>query len=63
MRIQIKVYPNAKEQKIIKGDIWKIYVKAPAKDGKANKELVKLLNKENAKLVKGFKSRNKVIEI
>lgn len=68
--IELKVIPNSKQSLIIKdGEIFRIYVKKPAADNKANKELIRLLadyfkvKKNNIKIVKGEKSRNKLIEI
>ena len=69
MRCQIKVQPNSKSQIIqtdIDGKIQKIYLKSPAKDNKANNELIKLLSKHfksKVKIIKGRTSKNKTIEI
>ena len=70
MKINIKIIPNAKKDKIIQdaGNL-KVYVTAPAVDGKANKALVELVAdhfdvaKSSVKIIKGEKSRNKVLEI
>ncbi|PIN80255.1 hypothetical protein COV11_04370 [Candidatus Woesearchaeota archaeon CG10_big_fil_rev_8_21_14_0_10_30_7] len=65
--IKIKLKPNSKENKIIsKGTIWEIKIKEPAIDNRANKELVKFLKKElkkQVRIVKGMKSKEKIIEI
>jgi len=47
----------------------KIYVKSPPAGGKANKELIEVLSdflkvkKKNIRIIKGEKSREKVIEV
>ncbi len=68
--IEIKVIPNSKKSVVIKeNEKLKVYVKKPAVDNKANKEAIELLaeffkvKKNNIKIIKGEKSRDKVIEI
>ena len=68
--INIKVIPKAKKQKIVQEENrLKVYLKSPPEDGKANKELIKVLseyfktNKERIQIIKGKFSRNKVIKI
>lgn len=68
MIIQVKVYPGSGREEIIKISEkgYKAYLKKPAKDNKANLELLKLLKhyfKGNIKIIKGLKSRNKIIEV
>jgi uncharacterized protein len=68
MRIAISVRPNSSKQEIIKMDKqnYKIYLKKPATEGKANKELINLLKKyfkSPVKLISGFSSKNKIIEV
>ena len=68
MKIKIKVKPNFKENRIekINDKEYVVCVKSVAKEGKANVELVKELKKylkQNVKIVSGFKSRNKIIEV
>lgn len=76
MKIKIKVTPNSKNMGIIKEknkgkneEIWKIKIDAPAEKGKANKRLIEILSdyfkipKNKIKIIKGRKSRNKIIEI
>jgi uncharacterized protein (TIGR00251 family) len=68
MRIKLKVKPNSIKEEIIKinEDEYMVYLKSPPKEGKANLELLKLLKryfKKPVKIVFGFNSRNKVIEI
>lgn len=45
---------------------YKVYLKKPAEDGKANIELLKMLKKHfkvDVKIVRGLKNRNKIVEI
>lgn len=75
MKIDIKVIPGAKknavkqERDMWEGDTWKVYVNAPAVDGKANKALIALLaeyfqvRKSRIEITKGLKSRYKTISI
>ncbi len=70
MIIQVKAIPNAKKN-VIKQDgaVLKIFLNAPAVDGKANKALVELLadhfdvKKNQIAIIKGLKSRHKTINI
>jgi uncharacterized protein len=66
--INIIVKPRSKKQEIIKIDnsSYKIKLKSPAEDGKANIELLKLLKKyfkRDAAIIKGKTSRKKIIKI
>ena len=71
MKIAVKVKPNAKQQKIeeISPDNYLIHLKSPPVDGKANRELIKLLSekfqvtKSQVVIKLGLSSRQKVIEI
>jgi hypothetical protein len=71
MRINVLVVPNSKVSEVIKTDEsnYKVRVDAPALDGKANKRLIDILaeyfkvSKASIKILKGFKNRNKIIEI
>ena len=70
MRIEIKVVPNAKAEKIVpEGQGYKVYLCAPAVDGKANARLVEFLaehchvRKSAVAIVRGQTSRRKVVEI
>jgi uncharacterized protein (TIGR00251 family) len=70
MKLDIKVIPNAKQNKIVEdqGRI-KVYLTAPAADGKANKALIEFLSehynvkKSSIRIIRGSISRLKVIEI
>ena len=69
MRLNIKVQPNSKKQEIqtdIEGKISKVFLKKPAKENKANNELIKFLSKyfkNKVKIIKGFTSKRKLIEV
>ena len=70
MKIDVKVIPAAKKNHIKQeGDLWKIYLKAPAIDGKANKSLIALLaehfdvRKGQIEIIKGLKLKRKTINI
>jgi hypothetical protein len=76
MKINVHITPNAKKSEVIGeepdlfgGKTLKIKVAAPPIEGKANKELIKILSehyntpKSTIHIVAGDKSRNKLIEI
>jgi len=68
MIIQVKVYPHSGKEEIVKINEkeYKIYLKKPAEDNKANIELLKILKrhfKAEAKLIKGLTSKNKIVMI
>lgn len=68
MIIQVKVHPNSGKEEIIKinENAYKIYLKKPAENNKANIELIKMLKryfKKDTKIIKGLKSRNKIVKI
>jgi len=70
MKLQVKVSPGKKEEKIeIIDGVFEISLKERAEKGKANIALIKLLAKHfntssaNVKIVKGLASRNKTIEV
>jgi uncharacterized protein (TIGR00251 family) len=68
MIIKIKVKPSSGRQEIekISKDEYKVWLKSPPEDGKANGELLKLLKKEfgfSVKIKSGKTSRNKVVEV
>ncbi len=68
--INVRVRPNAKKNDISEevGQL-KVYVKPPAIGGKANKALIEVLaeffnvNKSDIKIIRGERSREKVIEV
>ena len=66
----VLVKPNAAENKILgfdaKRQAYRISVKAPAEDNKANKELIRFLSKElgrQVRIVRGLTERKKIIRI
>lgn len=71
MKISIKVKPNAKENKIeeIGKNQFIVKVKAPPKENKANKEVIKTLSeyfktsKSKITILSGLKSTQKIVSI
>ena len=70
MIIKVKVIPSAKKNFIKKeGEILKVYLTAPAVDGKANEALVKSIaehfsvRKSQVNIIKGLQYRQKIINI
>ena len=71
MKINVIVKPNSKKAEVEKIDEenYKIKVNAPASEGEANKRLIEILSehfnvsKSSIRILKGFKNRNKIVEI
>lgn len=68
MIIKIKVIPNSKNQEIkrINSEKYIINLKQSPENNKANFELIKLLRNhfnKNIKIIRGLKSKNKIIQI
>jgi uncharacterized protein (TIGR00251 family) len=70
VQIKIKVIPNATKNRVVEEtERLKVYVSAPATGGKANKAVITLLakhlqvRKNEIAIVKGEKSREKVIAV
>jgi len=70
LKIQVKVKPGSKNEEVTqKGDTLIVTTKEPPKEGRANRQVVKLLAKHfkvpqnQVKLISGFKKRDKVVEI
>jgi uncharacterized protein (TIGR00251 family) len=70
MEIKIKVIPGAKKNQLKEeAGTVKVYVSAPATDGRANKALIELLaevyhvRKRQIQITRGLKSRVKTIKI
>ena len=68
--IKVILKPNSSKNKIKEFDsekgAYKIDIKAPAQDNKANIGLVKFLSnvlKKDVKIIRGFKSKEKLIKI
>ena len=70
MKISLKVMPGAKRNEFKEeGDSIKVYLNAPAVDGKANAALINFLaghygvKLSQIEIIKGLKSRHKIINI
>ena len=70
MKIRVRVIPNSKTEEVTKErDGFLVRVKEPAKEGKANKAVIKLLadqfgvSQRQIVISSGFGSRNKIFEI
>ena len=70
MTIEVKVIPNARKVKVEKdGEKYKVYVNAPAVDGKANKALIEILaahfdlKKSQINIIRGETARIKIIKL
>jgi len=70
LKIQVKVKPSSKNEEVTqKGDTLIVTTKEPPKEGRANRQVIKLLAKHfkvpqnQVRLISGFKKRDKVIEI
>ena len=70
MKIRVKVKPSSRAEGLGReGGNFVVKVKEPATDGKANQAVIKLLaehfsvSKSQVRILSGFKSRNKVIEV
>ncbi|PIU02040.1 hypothetical protein COT68_00005 [bacterium (Candidatus Torokbacteria) CG09_land_8_20_14_0_10_42_11] len=68
MTITCKIIPCAKQNKIIsQGDHFKIYLTAPAREGRANQALIKMLAnyfaiaKNRIQILRGEKGREKIV--
>lgn len=68
--IEVKIIPNARKNSVEEeGSRYKVYVMAPAVDGKANKALIELmadyldLRKSSISIVRGETSRIKFLKI
>ena len=71
MNIQIRVQPRAKRNALVpwQDGRWKLYVTAPAIEGKANEALIEFFTKRlgiarsSTRILSGEKSRDKVIAL
>jgi uncharacterized protein len=70
VKLNIKVIPNAKQNKLVEETgRAKVYLTAPAVDGKANDALIEFLaehfgkKKRDISIVRGLTSREKIVEI
>ena len=69
-RIAVRVVPRAKGNKVVKETgRYKVYVTAPAEDGRANRAVLELLadhlglRKSQIQLIRGEKNRDKFFEL
>jgi uncharacterized protein len=70
MKIRVKVKPDSRTEEISQeGDSFIVKVREPPAEGKANEAVIKLLAghfgvpQSQIKILSGFRSRNKVIEV
>jgi len=70
MKIRVKLKPSSKTEEVSQeGDSFIVKVKEPPKEGKANQAVIKLLAEHfgvpqsQVRILSGFRSRNKVIEV
>jgi len=70
MKIQVKVKPNSRTEEVSReGDDFVVKVREPPRKGKANQAVIRLLAehlgvpKSRVRILSGFRSKNKVIEI
>jgi len=71
MKINVKVKPNSKQEKVerISPSDFSVWVKAPAKEGKANDAVLELLSRylaiPQSKLIilRGHRFKDKVIQV
>ncbi|RCK73580.1 MAG: hypothetical protein IGBAC_0028 [Ignavibacteriae bacterium] len=68
--INVKVVANSKKEEVQKfGDGLKVYLRAPAIEGKANKALIEVLShyfnvsKSQIEIIKGEKSKVKIVAV
>lgn len=71
MLIKVKVFPASKKEELIKKseDNFEIWVKEPPVMGRANRAVIEALAKyfgvapAKIRLIKGFRERNKILEL
>jgi hypothetical protein len=70
MRLNVKVFPNAKQERLVLEEgRSRVYLTAPAVEGKANKALIKFLaahfrvKKNMVSIISGLTIRTKLVEI
>jgi len=64
--LEVKVVPGAKEESVVEGEPLVVKVRERAEKGKANEAVIKLLSryfKAKVRIIRGEKSRHKVVEI
>lgn len=68
MKLSVKLHPNSSQEKIVKIDEknYEVWIKEKPIEGKANEFLEKFLKKyfkKEVKIVSGFTSRKKIVEV
>ena len=70
MKIHVRVKPSSRTEEVSReNDSFIVKVKEPPKEGKANQAVIRLLAERfrvpqsHVKILSGFRSRNKVVEI
>jgi uncharacterized protein (TIGR00251 family) len=70
MKIQVRVKPNSKTQEVSQeGNSFAVKVKEPAREGRANQAVIKLLAehfgvpKSQVRILSGLSSRIKIVEV
>ncbi|MBI4176059.1 MAG: DUF167 domain-containing protein [Candidatus Aenigmarchaeota archaeon] len=68
--VTVKVIPNAKKDLVsLDGNALRVYLRAPAADGRANKALIEALarhfrvRKSAIRIVRGLRSREKTVQL
>jgi uncharacterized protein (TIGR00251 family) len=65
MMVRVKVKTNQHSFSVKKGNVWVIGIKSSPEKGMANREIIRELSKNygSVRIISGFKSRNKVLEL
>lgn len=68
MKIKLKVHANSSQEKIKKlnKEVYEVWINSKPIEGRANKDLIRFLKNyfgKSVKIVSGFNSRNKVLEL
>ncbi len=71
IRLAVRVQPNSSRNEVVgfQGDLLRVSVTAPAKEGRANKALVELLSdwlgvpRSAVNIVRGYTSRDKTLDV
>jgi uncharacterized protein (TIGR00251 family) len=70
VKIQVKVTANSRQKEVIKSENgYLVRVKEPAKEGKANKAVIRALaeyfkvSQSSIRIVSGLEGKNKIVEI
>lgn len=68
MKIKVKLHPNSSQEKInqVSESFYEVWIKEKPIDNKANEKLIRLLKRyfrKPVKIIKGIKSKLKIVEI